>query len=257
MNVPKISQSLMKAFYNYKEKKFCGKLFYEQYVAKTIDSIPTESMLLGIFFEYTATGQLPRTGITPVPSYNSKGQLTEAYKRATESAEFFKKIIDKYNIKILSTGEILENEIANGITDIIAMWDGRKCIIDLKYSGLLENKWDEMGWELENLIFKDKILIQPVHYKWLYRAIYNEDIDFYFFVFDSKDSANAKIIKINVDEDKIAANSIAVNQTRKKLIDEIENGFIAYPDLNKCKNCPINYRCDKKVELPVINEIYY
>lgn len=257
MEVPKISQSLMKSFFSYKEKKLCGKIFYEQYIAKTLDSATTESMQLGIYFEYIATGQLPRTGIRPIPSYNSKGQLTEAYKRAEESAMLFKKIIAHYNIEILSTGEVLENDIATGITDIIALWDGKKCIIDLKYSGLLENKWDEMGWELENLIFKDKLLLQPVHYKWLYRSLNNNDIDFYFFVFDSKDSNNAKIIKINVDEDKIAANTIAVNQSKKKLAQEIETGFIAYPDLNKCKNCPINYRCNERVTVPIINEIYY
>ena len=104
----KISQSLMKEFRKYfyasrsSEKMYegnnCGLLFKAKYIDKTLITPPSDSMAEGIYFEYIATGAIPRTGI-PEPERTMKGELTAAYKRAVEAAEFFKEIIEHYDIE--------------------------------------------------------------------------------------------------------------------------------------------------------------
>ena len=61
-----ISQSFLKEFAEYKSGNTCGL----QIKAKYIDGVKfpsTDAMELGNFFEYMATGSLPRDGHTPEP----------------------------------------------------------------------------------------------------------------------------------------------------------------------------------------------
>ena len=100
MNVPKISQSLMKNYVDYLNEKECGLFFKANYIDKDPDAQkePTDAMKIGIFFEYLCTGALPRSGETPTPDMVYKGKANEKlsapYERAVESAETFKHIIE-------------------------------------------------------------------------------------------------------------------------------------------------------------------
>jgi hypothetical protein len=200
----KISQSFVKEYSKYKQKKSCGL----QVKAKYIDGIKFPSsdvMQVGNYFEFMATGCLPRTGEIPAPEMVYKGtakeKLSTDYERANASAEFFKVVSKELNIEILETGKIISIDNRTGILDIVAKFNNRICVIDLKYSGLLEDKWSEFGWETESLPYKDNLMVQAVHYTILLSEVCEvdyEDIDFYFFVFNSKDPEDAKIIKVNI-----------------------------------------------------------
>ena len=212
----------------------------------------------GIYFEYLCTGGLPRNGIAPEPERLKSGVLTAPYQRATEAAQLFKKIIQHYKIKILKVGYVLSDDEKNGILDILAEWDGQKVIIDLKYSGLIDDKWNEMGWETESLPMKDSLMIQGVHYKILAKDILGiEDIPFYYFIFNSKDPSDMKIIKQTVDGDKFFFHRTAIQQVKDQIEKEIYNGFKAYPDYRKCKDCPLNVSCVVKAEAPLVTEVFY
>lgn len=254
----KISQSMMKSYQDYKNKKECGLLFEAKYIKKNIETPPSPSMKEGIYFEYLATGALPRNGIVPQPEKDSKGNITAAYKRIEESAKFFKEIIKHYKIKIIKIGYSLENEYMKGIIDIFAEWDGMKIFIDTKYSGLLDDKWNELGWETESLPMKDKLMIQGVHYKILGKDCLGEDnIPFLYFVFSSKDPRDMKIIFQNVDPDKIAKHKEDVLRVREEILGWIKKGFTAYPEYRRCRECPLFETCPEKQAIPEIIKVDY
>ena len=99
-------------------------------------------MDLGNYFEFMATGSLPRDGVKPEPKKSYVGTKKECisapYQRANESAILYKQIKKEYNIEIVDIGLKLESKNKNGILDIWATMNGRPCIIDLKYSGVID-----------------------------------------------------------------------------------------------------------------------
>ena len=72
----KISQSFLKDYNEYKGKNLCG----VQLKAKHFDNVQfpsSEAMDLGNYFEYMATGSLPRNGIVPEPRLSYAGTKRE------------------------------------------------------------------------------------------------------------------------------------------------------------------------------------
>jgi hypothetical protein len=264
MNLPKISQSLMKAYVDYLNEKECGLYFKANYIDKDpkAQREPSDAMRVGIFFEYLCTGALPKDGKIPEPDMVYKGKANEKlsapYERATESAKIFKSILEHYNIKIKKFGLHLSHEEINGVIDIYADWDGEPVFIDLKYSGLIDDKWNEMGWDLESLHMKDSLMIQGVHYKLLAEKVLGiQDIPFYYFVFSSTEVNNIKIIRQEVDESKKQSHYIAINNIIGKIKMDLNNGFKALPSMQRCSKCPLYDNCPSKVDYPLINEVFY
>jgi hypothetical protein len=264
MKLPKISQSLMKAYVDYLNGKECGLFFQARYIDKDpyADTEPSDAMRAGVYFEYLCTGALPRNGVVPEPDVVYKGKpnekLSAPYERIVESAAIFKKIIEHYDIKIKNIGLVLGDDEINGIIDIHAEWDGKEVFIDLKYSGLIDDKWSDTGWDLDALPQKDSLMIQGVHYKILAERCLNiQDIPFYYFVFSSTDPNNVKIIKQEVDNSKTQSHIVAVHNILGKIKKEIEFGFTPIPSLIKCSKCPLAFKCESKVDYPLIDEVYY
>lgn len=260
----KISQSFLKDYNEYKGKNICG----IQFKAKHFDNVefPTsEAMDLGNYFEYLATGSLPRNGVVPEPRLSYAGTKRETisapFKRAMQSAELFKKIKKEYNLKINQVGLKLQSKYKNGILDIWGELNGRPCIIDLKYSGLIDDKWADTGWDVESLHYKEKLLVQAIQYKMLVKENYNlnyDEFDFYFMVFSSKEVNNVKLIRINVDEDSYNIHETHIESVYKQInAMDIEKDFVAYPSLKRCSNCPLKESCEYKSNIPLIEDVYY
>lgn len=260
----KISQSFLKDYNEYKGKNICG----IQFKAKHFDNVefPTsEAMDLGNYFEYLATGCLPRNGVVPEPRLSYAGTKRETisapFKRAMQSAELFKKIKKEYNLKINQVGLKLQSKYKNGILDIWGELNGRPCIIDLKYSGLIDDKWADTGWDVESLHYKEKLLVQAIQYKMLVKENYNlnyDEFDFYFMVFSSKEVNNVKLIRINVDEDSYNIHETHIESVYKQInAMDIEKDFVAYPSLKRCSNCPLKESCEYKSNIPLIEDVYY
>ena len=264
MKLPKISQSLIKGYVDYLNEKECGVFFKANYIDKDPEAQkePSDAMRSGIYFEYLCTGALPKSGEIPEPDVVYKGKPNEKmsapFERATESAKIFKSIIEHYDIKILEVGLSLTDGEISGVIDIFAEWKGQKVFIDLKYSGLIDDKWNEMGWDLESLHMKDSLMIQGVHYKLLAEKCMGiTDIPFYYFVFSTTDPTNVKIIKQEVDESKMASHIVAIQNISQKLTDNIQYGFNPLPSMAKCSKCPIAHKCDSAVDYPLVDEIFY
>lgn len=256
-----ISQSLMKDLQSYMVGQECGLLLKAKYL-ENVETQSSEAMLLGQYFEYMATGQVPRNGEIPEPNVVYKGKpnekLSEPYQRAYMSAMYCKTLFNALGIKIISTGEKISYDKASGTTDVRAEWNGRKCIIDLKYTGLLDNKWDERGWNFETLEQKDTLMIQAVHYKYIEINRLGEDVDFYFFLFSSTNPNDVRIAKIEIEPLKMEVHKENVNRAYSMWNKMIENDtFKAHGTLAKCSSCPINETCPSRVILPEITTIYY
>jgi hypothetical protein len=258
-----ISQSFLKEFAKYKSGDTCGL----QVKAKYIDGVKFPSsdlMEYGNAFEYLATGSIPRDGHIPQIEKVYKGTARESvstqYQKIIESAELFNKIIKHYEIEIIDTGRVVTQDGMTGIMDIVAKYNNRICIIDTKYSGLIDDKWNELGWNLDMLPEKHNLMLQPVQYKILLSKELEcepEDIDFYFFIFSSKEVMDVKIIKVNVDELTIANHLTTVEWVKAELEKPIDKVFKAKPQLKRCFECPIKDNCKFKVEVPHIDEIAY
>jgi len=268
MQLPKISQSLMKSYVDYLNEKECGLLFKAKYIDKDPDAqmIPTDAMKCGIYFEYLCTGALPKSGEIPQAEMVYKGKpnekLSAPYERIHESVANFKKIIEHYGIEIVEVGKSYDTEIngipISGVVDIVAKWDDELVFIDLKYSGLINDKWSDTGWDTESLHMKDSLMIQGVHYKVLADKCEKiDDIPFYYFVFSSQNANDIKIIRQEVDDSKKQSHIVAIHNIVGKLQNDLTNGFKAYPSLKKCTECPMAHKCDKKVDYPLIEEVYY
>lgn len=249
---------MMKSYEDYLNKKECGLLFEAKYITKTVDSKPSKAMAEGIYFEYLATGGLPRDGSIPQPLRDKTGKLTTDYERITQAAEFFKEIIAYHEIVIKKVGWVLSTDDMTGIVDIFASWKGRDVFIDTKYSGLIDDKWNNLGWDTESLHMKDSLMIQGVHYKVLGKEAKGFDnIPFYYFVFNSKDPRDMKIIEQVVDEDNFESHKKIVMKVKASIMNEIDRGFKAYPEYRRCIKCPLFDKCEKKQSYPEIIQVHY
>jgi hypothetical protein len=258
-----ISQSFLKEYAKYKMGEVCGLQVKAKYIDK-ISFPSSEAMEYGNFFEYMATGSLPRDGHKPEPKIVYKGtkkeSIAEQYKRAIDSAELFKKIINHYGIEIIDTGRVVTQDGMTGIMDIVANWNDRVVIIDTKYSGLLDDKWNELGWHLDSLSEKHNTMTQSVHYRILLAKELNcepEDIDFYFFVFSSKEVNDVKLIKVISDENTFANHLTTIEWVKEELKKPIDKLFKAKPKLKRCFDCLIKDNCQSKIEIPLIDEVSY
>lgn len=263
---PNLSQSLLKAYVDYYDDNVrgCGLKIRKQYFEK-LPTPSSEAAKLGIYFEYKATDYVREGDPIPQPKMvyagTSKEKFAVDYERAADSALLFKDIAKKHNIEIITKGEYMSYDGCSGISDIRAKWKGEECIIDLKYSALIDDKWSEYGWHTESLVYKSKQLIQPIHYKYLVKHTMGvEDMPFYYFIFSSKDPKKAKIIKTNIQEEHIQLHEDVFVPKMKGYIDFHYNNpekLEARPGYIRCLECPFFDNCDKKADVPLIEQIDY
>jgi hypothetical protein len=257
----KITQSLMKDFSDYLQGKECGLVIKAKYFDGVV--FPSnDAMLLGHWFEYMATNQLPKYGEQPQPVKVYKGTPKEDfstdYKRANESALYYKKLVKELDIEIISTGKVITQGQMEGTLDILANVNGRRAIIDLKYSGLIDNMWSPFGWHEDSMAENEGHMIQAVHYSLLERLDSNADVDFYFWVFNSKDPRDMRIYQIIIEESRFDMHLHSVYETRRRVMAIAKaKSWKANPSVMKCMNCPLVDTCKQKQVLPEPIKIYY
>lgn len=256
-----ISQSLLKALTKYAEKKECGLKIKAQYIDK-MSSEPTPPQALGNWFEYKCTGALPPYNpVVPEPKVLKSGKLAVAYERMLSQVDNFNSAIKHYNVNILHPGYDMKFGNITGTADIIAEMDGKKCIIDIKTTALFDDKWNEYGWSTEHLTggFRPKLtlLVQAVHYVWLYHSMHGEWLDFYFWVFSTQNSHDFKIIRVNIEPDLFEEHAQDIKTGLNFLMHSVENGFKPYPNISRCAKCFLNDTCKSKMEVPVISVVDY
>ena len=253
----KMSQSLIKILHEYKQGLECGSLIKAKYVDGLVTP-STELQELGNYFEYLCTGSLARDGHTPQPTILKNGNLSVGYERITKQKENFDKIIKHYGFEVLEIDYNFAHDTFSGIADIIALKDGKKCIIDIKTTSLIDDKWTDYGWSSESIEQKDKLHIQAVHYKMLAMKEWGvSDVPFYFFVFSNRNEIDCLVYEVQVDEDAFFRHEQNMINGLKFFNKELVNGFKTYPSVKKCNNCPLKDSCKDFTDIPKIETIYY
>jgi hypothetical protein len=273
-----VSQSFIKSLGEYLEGNSCGLQFKVQYLDK-VEFPSSDIQRLGQWFEYQCTGQVTKFGHIPEPERlkprkitkkeqeqgikqeDIKGELAKKYRDMLVQVEAFKKMMQENDYEIIETGaKLYDDELGiSGDVDIIVRKRGedRVRFIDLKSSGLIDNKWDDLGWGDERLEYKDKLMIQAVHYKLLGIKKYGYEPDFYFWVFSNTNTVDRKNIKVEVSEDRFQEHLITINQARLQFNKHNQLGWIARPTPKRCDSCAIKDKCSFYVETPKEQVVYY
>lgn len=261
--IPKISQSLIKALYKYKIGDECGLRIQANYI-DGVNFTSSDAQQLGNYFEYVATGQLPRNNEIPQPKLLKSGAYSTDYERMNKQVENFKNIMGYLNFSIEQTGFKFTNSKYDGTLDILAHDNSikskdinkKRIIIDLKSTGLINDKWSEYGWATESIEEKESLMLQAIHYKMLAKWEWGiEDIPFYFLVFSTKNDWEYKIFKINVDETTMAIHLNNLKTIKTYLDFVIKDGFKAKPKYETCRNCELAITCSSFLSHPPINEV--
>jgi hypothetical protein len=140
---------------------------------------------------------------------------------------------------------------------------GDRVIVDTKFSGLVGDVKDPLGWHPMSLAEKILITTQAKHYKYLYREIYGQDIHFLFTVMSSNKKKSPYFFYINVSDEAMnehVKNIFAAN----KIMEKFDSGEVyPRPSMEKCSDCvyreyEINgeaHKCKFAVDHPYIYEI--
>jgi len=263
----KITQSLLKSLYDYKNGHECGLVFEKKFIEGRFDLFsPSDVQNIGTWFEYETTKVIPKNGKIPQPEKTQKGELTAPYKKMQTHINHFKMFMSVYGIKILEAGIDIEVDDMKGTFDLICLAEkdiydennalrvkaGQKFIIDIKTTGLLDDKWNEYGWNLETLHKKHRIILQPIHYIFLSELKFGERYPFIFLLFSNTNENDYRAIFFDVSNEDIQYHKEFIIKSVKWLEYYMKKGFEARPDVIRCSNCPLKVGCKHFAAVPKI-----
>lgn len=265
-----INQSLVKDLVKYQNGDLCGLIFMNKWILNQFGE-GTKSNTLGHYFEYLCTGALAK-GETepPKPEYTKKGELSSDFQIAKKQSVFFHELINKFGIKLISAGDkVLADNKWIGTLDILAEWNtfsnyvdydftnnsNKQVIIDLKFSGLLDDKWNQYGWHTDTLAKKQGTMLQAKHYKFLYWKKYGFNPPFLFFVFDTKEVGKVKVINIDIEDWELEQHEVFLEKAKRYFEIQLEKGFEPRPKYESCVKCTYSVWCQFKVTIPSVISI--
>lgn len=277
----KVSQSMLKDWEDYMNQEICGSVFEAKYVTNTWDRSWNDSpaKALGRYFEYILTGENP-TGYDSAPrpewmktasdkdieSFEAlakenkfdevnTAKMMAPYRLAHVNAKRIRKLLTDSGVTIERSQVRLTNGILIGNIDIEATYKpkgakkARKINIDVKYSGLIFDKWNRYGWMWteEQTIYNGKQAIQ-------YESLNGRPV--FFLVVSNTNDKDVKFFESKVDDfnkEQHLLNAESVVE-KVKLMEEI--GWTNYPELEKCSECPIKANCKDRVDVLQPSKIY-
>jgi len=203
MNKPNISVSLIKSMRNIDLSETCParvKAIQIDKIYDPKDHEPQDAMKLGQYFEYLLTGATLRDGTIPQAEMTKAGKMAAAYENVQCHKATWEDIVKGNKYIALQTSVLLEANYKGynlkGIADVVCLQGDKPVIIDIKSTGFIDNKWEEYGWvNIEN---KPAIYSQAVFYMYLYHRIHGVLPDFYFAVFSTGKTGDAKLLKMNI-----------------------------------------------------------
>lgn len=261
----KISQSLAKNLHEFKWGNECGLQLKARYI-DNVEFPSTDAMDIGNWFEYECTGALPRNGKVPEPKMSYVGTkrecLSAPYKKMSAHIGLFHQTLKDLDWKIEDVGYSFNHPEWSGIADIVARnKDGQRIIIDLKSSGLINDKWSDMGWHKDSIESNEKLLIQAVQYKLLANHEWGEEnIPFYFMVFSSVNDIDAVIYEVETDPDRIGQHDMYLKQVKhyfENVFMKLSDEQLARAEYKRCMKCPLFDTCNHRTSSLVINKIQF
>jgi hypothetical protein len=258
-----VSQSMIKDVRKYLKREMCGLVLHSKYITKTYpyDAEDSPAKKLGRYFEYILTGAVPKSGTIPEPEYmktplakKKREELTvedmyEPYRTAHMNAARVKNYFKMMDITILEAGVVYTKGLIDGTIDVIALYKGERIVIDIKYSGLIHDRWNEYGW-MWTPEQKKNHGTQAIHYNTLTK------LPFYFLVVSSTNIKDILFHNIVVDDLDREQHQRDIDDTRSKMLTYTNIGFNPIPDLVRCSECALRNSCESRQDYPAVKRIH-
>lgn len=266
-----ISQSFMKDMEDYLAGEQCGHIIKHKYVDQK--ELPgSDTMAIGAYFEFLVSGALPKNKVIPTPIYmaSAKGMevrdMEQGYRRAHFNAKYVTELLGTMGLKIIGVQKKLTKGRHQGTLDLICeaqkdidigevhLKKGDRIVIDLKYSGLINDKWSKHGW----MWMPEQ---RSYHGKQAMKYHYISELDFYFLVCQSNNEEldknknlfkkpEVRFFKVNIGEEALEQHLALSNQLWDQFILDAELGFSVKPSLTRCNKCPLAEGCNDKFTYP-------
>lgn len=255
----RISQSLIKALRKVAQDEMCPKRFFETRINGTAEEGQSVAMAAGHRFEFLMSGAPRRDGSEPGPMLTPKtGKPSTEETRIAGNAAAARKTMIRHGLPLseATVGPKWAFRCLEGTLDLDYPEAG--AVVDVKYSGLLDDKWNDLGWTKPGEKFSHTC--QANHYL-LLAELNGMERDFFFFVFDNRANKEGeyKVFRMAPSEDTRNAHKNlilwAIDQLEKRKAGEI-GGFEAVPRYASCKDCPVK-SCAKRLEFPEVEEVAY
>lgn len=276
--IERISQTFIKYMKSYLAGEECGNIIRHIFVDQRPFNLTSKWMEVGTYFEFLLTGAVPKSGIIPKPVYQisplkkkppeklTVEDMMEDYRRAHANAAQVKRHLADMKLEIVVAGKHIVKGRFEGTIDLIVRakeslrskdginWEwqeGEMMVFDVKYSGLIEDKWKKFGWAWTP-IQKEYNRPQAVQYHFL------TELPFSFLVVQNNNKsigdvfqlADVRLFRIPVSEEMLKAHIQEGNHLLGLLALEEVSGFKARPALKKCWKCPIAVGCPDKIVYP-------
>lgn len=259
----RISQSLIRDWWNYKEGNLCGEVFRRVWITKDLSIDAGELAQMGQYFEFLCTGAVLRDGTEPLPVLTQAKKPIAKQQYLIDQVPLWKKAVEHYGITDIEINKAIEVDAGEYIIvvrpDVICnMPDRGKSIIDIKSTGLLNDKgYNDYSWNKEYIGKKPKLTIQAKITKLACQdAFHIENIPFLWFVFSSTGDGDALFGEAYINKYQITKTVDLLEETVSMIEIEQILGFTFHPEYKRCKDCPLNISCSEKDDVPIIEKIH-
>lgn len=256
----KITFSFMSDMVDYYAEKLCGNIVREKWVNDRLIELDSDAAELGCYFEYyftllvTGKGSLPKNGLVPQRKMYKDGSKPLApYALAEVNAKRLKGYFEKMGIKVLSAGRKVTKGKFQGTLDLVVEMEGKTMIFDLKYSGLLDNKWEKFGWGA--MLFEGDNTQKSYHGMQAKQYSFLMDLPFAFVVVSSTNEYDMEMFLVANALENQQEHIDMGNHLFEKFKFDASIGFDARPDLSTCNKCPLRGECTDKYEYPRFKEV--
>lgn len=189
--------------------------------------------------------------------------LSAPFEHARVQADKFREYATAYGWEWgpQDTGQLIRKDGLRGFADLIVTipegspswspgwpkWSPtrNRAVIDLKFTGLIENTYGPMAWAAETLPEKHDLLMQPVHYSLI------TGLPFAFFLFSAKTGdMNARLIPVAITKRAYGDHIDQIARVRNLIEQADRTGtWKAMPSMGHCQDCPVK-DCKVRAVIP-------
>ena len=253
----------------------CPKRWYANNISNEIENQLGDAAAMGNRFEFLLTGTLNRDGTVPPQLTTATGAVSKAINARIQECVNLAIVTlehEGYDIEDAKKSGGVQyyfNHSGIGGTLDLFIWnkkEQRLHIVDLKFSGLIGDKWNSFGWNWKEPSFWNHLSnnrghkIQAEHYRFgveLQTGIKN--VPFIFAVFDNraKQEGRYRLFRMKSSLKNRLWYLKEMTMAIKGMQEMLDEGkFPSKPDYDRCKGCPYTKEeCPAKKLRPDVVEI--
>lgn len=253
----KITQSFIKDMREYLEpvSSLCGHFMrYKWIEGKLLEG--SKEMKLGSYVEFKVTGALPKDKREPFPERTQSGKLTADYERAIENIKRIIMYFESMGFVQIQAGRTLHSGRFSGTIDVImratrtikfdtgvVIKKDEEIIIDMKYSGMINERWNKHGW-----VWTDEQKkyhgTQAIQYHYIGKR------RFFFLVCSSKNTTDLKFFEVDVTDRDTTLHIDEANDLFGHFEIISQKGFEPRPSVSMCTDCILRNGCKDRHDYP-------